>query len=454
MQDSEAVSKALQELETANNTKRIEDIEYVISELQKVNSTMDDFTKNVEWQKTKELLADFDARYHTQALTNCDNLAAFTSTIKDNLNKGKFVDAMKEVFGKTLGNYVFTIWQQEHGDAQKRVDLYAEEYALAFATVAGLSPSSFGYEEAKNQYNAILRTYQYELQEKSKYEKLTPEEEDILKQPPLSDTTENYYLVDGKLMKISGNQVNLLNASGDKLDKVLVYKYDAITDSDKKGHPLKDIVEGAGKNWDDYVSQFQQAEDEAAFLATTPGLSQYDIIQNRQNRDGHYSIIIENTLIGTQILGDPNNTERFWEHKDMSFDTKSKKPIYISKLDYDINRVSLQQNPQYRVYPYGGGDPASGELLCVEKTSQKQRDPGMPPDPNEGPWWYFDGGPGNDYKLENINTCGYYINISNEKYYIMYTGELEIGDKVEFEYLPNSKIILSINNPLHTVWIF
>ena len=270
MQDSEAVSKALQELETANNTKRIEDIEYVISELQKVNSTMDDFTKNVEWQKTKELLADFDARYHTQALTNCDNLAAFTSTIKDNLNKGKFVNAMKEVFGKTLGNYVFIIWQQEHGDAQKRVDLYAAEYALAFATVAGLSPSSFSYEEAKNQYNAILRTYQYELQEKSKYEKLTPEEEDILKQPPLSDTTENYYIVDGKLMKISGNQINLLNASGDKLDKVFVYKYDAITDSYKNGQPLKDIVESAGKNWDDYVSQFQQAEDEAAFLATTP----------------------------------------------------------------------------------------------------------------------------------------------------------------------------------------
>lgn len=48
------------------------------------------------------------------------------------------------------------------------------------------------------------------------------------------------------------------------------------------------------------------------------------------------------------------------------------------------------------------------------------------------------------YKLENINTCGYYINISNEKYYIMYTGELEIGDKVEFEYLPNSKVVLSI----------
>lgn len=48
------------------------------------------------------------------------------------------------------------------------------------------------------------------------------------------------------------------------------------------------------------------------------------------------------------------------------------------------------------------------------------------------------------YKLENINTRGYYINISNEKYYIMYTGELEIGDKVEFEYLPNSKVVLSI----------
>lgn len=421
MQDSEAVSKALQELETANNTKRIEDIEYVISELQKVNSTMDDFTKNIEWQKTKELLADFDARYHTQALTNCDNLAAFTSTIKDNLNKGKFVDAMKEVFGKTLGNYVFIIWQQEHGDAQKRVDLYAAEYALAFATVAGLSPSSFSYEEAKNQYNAILRTYQYELQEKSKYEKLTPEEEDILKQSPLSDTTENYYIVDGKLMKISGNQINLLNASGDKLDKVFVYKYDAITDSYKNGQPLKDVVESAGKNWNDYVSQFQQAEDEAAFLATTPGLSQYDIIQNRQNRDGHYSIIVENTLVGTQILGDPN--ERFWESKDLSFDTKSKKPISISKLSedayYNIYLKHYSDLLQYEhTPPYNGGDLKSGSLVYIKP---KKSDEGQ---------WYFDAGINNVYAVDTPSM------ITSDELPILrdYIIKAIHRDKVDFKY--------------------
>ncbi len=49
------------------------------------------------------------------------------------------------------------------------------------------------------------------------------------------------------------------------------------------------------------------------------------------------------------------------------------------------------------------------------------------------------------YKMENINTNGFLINVSGEIYYIMYIGDIEIGDKVELKYLPKSKIVLSIN---------
>ena len=50
----------------------------------------------------------------------------------------------------------------------------------------------------------------------------------------------------------------------------------------------------------------------------------------------------------------------------------------------------------------------------------------------------------NKYTYNGENSFAYYISIDGEKYYIMHTGDIEVGDKVEFEYLPKSKIILSI----------
>ena len=43
------------------------------------------------------------------------------------------------------------------------------------------------------------------------------------------------------------------------------------------------------------------------------------------------------------------------------------------------------------------------------------------------------------------NVYASYVYIDDEKYYIMYIGDFNIGDEVEFEYLPKSKIILSID---------
>ncbi len=51
----------------------------------------------------------------------------------------------------------------------------------------------------------------------------------------------------------------------------------------------------------------------------------------------------------------------------------------------------------------------------------------------------------NKYVYNGENTFAYYIFIDEQKYYIMNTGDIEIGDKVEFEYLPKSRIVLSIN---------
>lgn len=50
----------------------------------------------------------------------------------------------------------------------------------------------------------------------------------------------------------------------------------------------------------------------------------------------------------------------------------------------------------------------------------------------------------NKYVYNGKNTFAYYIFIDDEKYYIMHTGDLEIGDKVVFKYLPKSRVILSI----------
>ena len=52
----------------------------------------------------------------------------------------------------------------------------------------------------------------------------------------------------------------------------------------------------------------------------------------------------------------------------------------------------------------------------------------------------------NKYSYNNeVNSFAYYIYIEGQEYYIMYIGDIKIGDKVEVEYLPKSKVILSIN---------
>lgn len=51
----------------------------------------------------------------------------------------------------------------------------------------------------------------------------------------------------------------------------------------------------------------------------------------------------------------------------------------------------------------------------------------------------------NKYIYEGHTTFASYVFIDDEKYYIMYTGDLEVGDEVVFEYLPKSRIILSID---------
>ena len=48
------------------------------------------------------------------------------------------------------------------------------------------------------------------------------------------------------------------------------------------------------------------------------------------------------------------------------------------------------------------------------------------------------------YSFDGHTSFGSDIFIDEERYYVMYTGSLQIGDKVLFEYLPKSKIILSL----------
>lgn len=48
------------------------------------------------------------------------------------------------------------------------------------------------------------------------------------------------------------------------------------------------------------------------------------------------------------------------------------------------------------------------------------------------------------YNLETGVTEGYNISINQEKYHIMYLDNIQVGDNVYIEYLPNSKFILRI----------
>ncbi len=50
----------------------------------------------------------------------------------------------------------------------------------------------------------------------------------------------------------------------------------------------------------------------------------------------------------------------------------------------------------------------------------------------------------NKYVYNGKNVFAYDIIVNNKEYYIMYLNDLKIGDKVGFEYLPKSRIILNI----------
>ena len=51
---------------------------------------------------------------------------------------------------------------------------------------------------------------------------------------------------------------------------------------------------------------------------------------------------------------------------------------------------------------------------------------------------------------DNHSAFSSYVYIDGEKYYIMYIGDFNVGDEVEFEYLPKSKVILSIYDAKET----
>lgn len=52
----------------------------------------------------------------------------------------------------------------------------------------------------------------------------------------------------------------------------------------------------------------------------------------------------------------------------------------------------------------------------------------------------------NKYTYEGHVTYASYVYIEDERYYIMNIGEYKLGDVVIIEYLPKSKIVLSIND--------
>ena len=55
---------------------------------------------------------------------------------------------------------------------------------------------------------------------------------------------------------------------------------------------------------------------------------------------------------------------------------------------------------------------------------------------------FFNGVQSYQYNGKTVQAC--YVLIDGEKYYIMYKGDLKVGDEVQFEYLPKSRVILSI----------
>lgn len=156
MADTEAIRKAQEEVDNLDVEKQKEDIDYMISELQKINSTMDDYAKNLEWEKVQKFVEGYDDTYGSNISSSLGSLAESVGEIKQNLDPAKFQETMRNAVEEALGKQVDKIYNEDKESARNTLDLAMSDLEDAANKLGNMRPGQNGWKEAATTYNAAL----------------------------------------------------------------------------------------------------------------------------------------------------------------------------------------------------------------------------------------------------------------------------------------------------------
>ena len=65
---------------------------------------MEDYTKNLEWEKVQEFVKSYDAEYGANISNSLGNLAISVGEIEQNLDPAKFQETMQSAVEDALNN--------------------------------------------------------------------------------------------------------------------------------------------------------------------------------------------------------------------------------------------------------------------------------------------------------------------------------------------------------------
>lgn len=349
MTDTEAIQKAQEEVDNLDVEKQKEDIDYMISELQKINSTMEDYTKNLEWEKVQEFVQSYDATYGANISDSLGKLAEWVGEIKYNLDPAKFQETMQSAVEDALNNQVGAIFDEDKRKAQGDVDDAMIKLEEKAKVLRDMNPGQNGWSKAATEYNDALGNTQkyiatareYGAASGVKYDNVTAlknVDENLHRRymVGLGDYSNDIFGFQGKKMGDYLVENPSRNVTDDILqsvitksdDPILVYRYNNSSDEYNDPITLKQALGGDGE-YNEFLKEVygsgsaNPTEVLTRYLSKNPE-NEHAIIFDRKNKDSfakftHGALVaMDYGRLGNEIM----------ESGIFDFSTKSNTEIY------------------------------------------------------------------------------------------------------------------------------
>lgn len=306
MADTEAIKKAQEEVDNLDVEKQKEDIDYMISELQKINSTMEDYTKNLEWEKVQEFVKGYDETYGANISNSLGNLAVSVGEIQQNLDPAKFQETMQNAVEDALINQVDNIYDEEKQNARDTLNNAMSKLDSTARVLRDMNPGQNGWSEAAAAYNsalgnaqsAVTAAQEYGLAVGNRYQNVTSlqnVDENLHRGYKVSNggyfnawgfqgSEEGQYLVENASRTVTNDILQgALSKNG---PDIVMYKYDSKTDSYKAPTTLRSEL--GSEKYNQFVNEAKISQNPASvlvdYLSQIPG-SENAIIWDRMGED-------------------------------------------------------------------------------------------------------------------------------------------------------------------------